>query len=226
MTILYKQKIRNSLKLSILVSNNETFLVAERVDCPLICSEFAYCARNGSSFECVCTRGYNGDGHGCIGKGTLVNILNNDCTRTQIRILNIRTQTPYRIKAVFLLYSLLDQDECTVNNGGCQHMCINSPHGSYQCLCNQGFFLHSDRRQCRGKIQNYRNWFPVLSCKLKSSFSTCSIWGWVGILCIWMEPRRLMESYSRKQHRRQILSTGSLWWWVISRMELRYLVSP
>lgn len=82
--------------------------VVERVDCPLICSEFAYCARNGSSFECVCTRGYNGDGHGCI-----------------------------------------DQDECTVNNGGCQHMCINSPHGSYQCLCNQGFFLHSDRRQCR-----------------------------------------------------------------------------
>jgi len=82
--------------------------VAERIDCPITCSEQAYCERNGSSFDCVCTRGYIGDGRECI-----------------------------------------DLNECEVNNGGCQHVCINNPDGSYHCLCNQGFLLHSDRKQCR-----------------------------------------------------------------------------
>ena len=40
----------------------------EREDCPLKCSEYAFCARNGTSFECVCTRGYIGDGKECIGE--------------------------------------------------------------------------------------------------------------------------------------------------------------
>lgn len=69
------------MKLFILVFNNEIFFVVERVDCLFICFEFVYCVRNGFLFECVCIWGYNGDGYGCIGKGILVNILNNDCMR-------------------------------------------------------------------------------------------------------------------------------------------------
>jgi len=43
----------------------------------------------------------------------------------------------------------IDLDECSVNNGGCQHVCVNNPTGSYHCLCNRGFRLHGDRKQCR-----------------------------------------------------------------------------
>lgn len=46
----------------------KSFLVTERIDCPMTCSEHAYCKRNGSSFDCDCTRGYIGDGKECIGK--------------------------------------------------------------------------------------------------------------------------------------------------------------
>ena len=48
--------------------NKISFFVTERIDCPITCSEQAYCERNGSSFDCVCTRGYIGDGRECIGK--------------------------------------------------------------------------------------------------------------------------------------------------------------
>ena len=43
-----------------------------------------------------------------------------------------------------------DQDECLVNNGGCQYHCINTV-GSYTCSCNDGFSLSKDRHNCEGK---------------------------------------------------------------------------
>lgn len=39
-------------------------------------------------------------------------------------------------------------DECAVNNGGCQHECINTL-GSYTCACNNGFILHENQRDCK-----------------------------------------------------------------------------
>ncbi|XP_078077604.1 growth arrest-specific protein 6-like [Mustelus asterias] len=41
-----------------------------------------------------------------------------------------------------------DVDECTVSNGGCQHICSNMV-GSYQCLCEEGFTKESDGRRCQ-----------------------------------------------------------------------------
>ncbi|XP_058015474.1 signal peptide, CUB and EGF-like domain-containing protein 2 isoform X3 [Ahaetulla prasina] len=40
-----------------------------------------------------------------------------------------------------------DMDECLVNNGGCQHACINTV-GSYECRCNEGFFLSDNQHTC------------------------------------------------------------------------------
>ncbi|XP_051783080.1 uncharacterized protein si:dkey-163f14.6 [Erpetoichthys calabaricus] len=44
----------------------------------------------------------------------------------------------------------LDRDECSENNGGCQHNCSNTL-GSYQCYCQPGFQLELDQRSCTGK---------------------------------------------------------------------------
>ncbi|XP_074648145.1 tolloid-like protein 2 isoform X2 [Tubulanus polymorphus] len=43
---------------------------------------------------------------------------------------------------------LTDKDECTVENGGCQHICKNMI-GSYECACHNGYTLHSNRHDCK-----------------------------------------------------------------------------
>ncbi|NXT99125.1 SCUB2 protein, partial [Buphagus erythrorhynchus] len=40
-----------------------------------------------------------------------------------------------------------DTDECMFNNGGCQHLCVNTV-GSYECLCKEGFFLSDNQHTC------------------------------------------------------------------------------
>ena len=40
-----------------------------------------------------------------------------------------------------------DIGECYVNNGGCEHTCVNTP-GSYHCECNEGYRLAADGKSC------------------------------------------------------------------------------
>ncbi|NXS21076.1 SCUB2 protein, partial [Mystacornis crossleyi] len=40
-----------------------------------------------------------------------------------------------------------DTDECMFNNGGCQHVCVNTV-GSYECRCKEGFFLSDNQHTC------------------------------------------------------------------------------
>ena len=49
-----------------------------------------------------------------------------------------------------------DIDECEVDNGGCQHKCVNTD-GSFQCQCKQGFQLLADNKNCEG---TNRFWNP------------------------------------------------------------------
>lgn len=41
-----------------------------------------------------------------------------------------------------------DIDECSAENGGCQHECVNT-FGSYSCQCRSGFMLHDNRHDCK-----------------------------------------------------------------------------
>lgn len=53
----------------------------------------------------------------------------------------------------------IDKDECSKDNGGCQHECINT-FGSYVCQCRNGFVLHENKHDCKeGKKQNARQAF-------------------------------------------------------------------
>ncbi|KAL3278791.1 hypothetical protein HHI36_016314 [Cryptolaemus montrouzieri] len=51
-------------------------------------------------------------------------------------------------KTGFSAIYFTDKDECSSNNGGCQHDCINSL-GSYICTCHSGFILDENGRDCK-----------------------------------------------------------------------------
>lgn len=44
-------------------------------------------------------------------------------------------------------FSIIDFDECSENNGGCQHYCRNT-YGSYLCSCRNGYTLNNDQHNC------------------------------------------------------------------------------
>ena len=45
------------------------------------------------------------------------------------------------------------ENECATANGGCDHMCQNTP-SSYTCSCRDGYTLDEDNHNCIGKIIN------------------------------------------------------------------------
>ncbi|KAH8375151.1 hypothetical protein KR200_009003 [Drosophila serrata] len=47
----------------------------------------------------------------------------------------------------FVAQFVIDADECSVNNGGCQHRCRNT-FGSYQCSCRNGYTLADNGHNC------------------------------------------------------------------------------
>ena len=51
-----------------------------------------------------------------------------------------------------LLILHADINECVVNNGSCEQICINLI-GSFECQCYENFTLDSDGSSCSGKQQ-------------------------------------------------------------------------
>ncbi|NXU70173.1 PROS protein, partial [Oreotrochilus melanogaster] len=48
-----------------------------------------------------------------------------------------------------------DINECEDSNGGCSQRCSNLP-GSYRCLCEDGYFMHSNKWDCGGRKRDIR----------------------------------------------------------------------
>uniref|UniRef100_A0A8C6T2M0 Metalloendopeptidase n=1 Tax=Neogobius melanostomus TaxID=47308 RepID=A0A8C6T2M0_9GOBI len=51
-------------------------------------------------------------------------------------------------KKGFKAHFFSDKDECSKDNGGCQHECVNTV-GSYMCQCRHGFVLHDNKHDCK-----------------------------------------------------------------------------
>nr|XP_040054275.1 bone morphogenetic protein 1-like isoform X1 [Gasterosteus aculeatus aculeatus] len=51
-------------------------------------------------------------------------------------------------KTGFKAHFFSDVDECSKENGGCQHECVNT-FGSYSCQCRSGFMLHDNKHDCK-----------------------------------------------------------------------------
>ena len=48
-----------------------------------------------------------------------------------------------------LSFLTIDIDECAQSNGGCSTFC-NNTDGSFSCMCDKGYELDEDGRQCIG----------------------------------------------------------------------------
>jgi hypothetical protein len=50
----------------------------------------------------------------------------------------------------YLIFSPSASNPCGVNNGGCSHLCLLSPHSqrNYTCACPEHFLLDTDHRTC------------------------------------------------------------------------------
>ena len=71
--------------------------------------------------------------------------------------INIDSMLGHEIMDDFLMLNftilLIDIDECAVDNGGCDHICVNKP-GSFECQCKEGYLLGDDGKTCTGnKLQ-------------------------------------------------------------------------
>ena len=55
---------------------------------------------------------------------------------------------------MFSLINHADISECSVNNGYCEHECMEMP-GSYSCNCEEGYRLAVDNHSCEGISNEY-----------------------------------------------------------------------
>lgn len=54
-------------------------------------------------------------------------------------------------KAGFSATFIKELDECEQQDNGCEHECINTL-GGYECSCNIGYELHSDKKTCESNF--------------------------------------------------------------------------
>ncbi|XP_062500732.1 uncharacterized protein LOC134177969, partial [Corticium candelabrum] len=78
---------------------------------------------------------------------------------------------------------ITDIDECALNNGRgpCQYACTNT-FGSFQCSCQQGYFLQADRVSCRKSAQQCLCSSEGNGICISGGFCECRV-GWGGLTC-------------------------------------------
>ena len=88
------------------------------------------CHNNNGSYYCSCNNGFiiDTDGYSCDG--------------------NFHSVLPYNNRS-HVVVVLLDIDECSDGIHSCEQVCNNS-HGTYNCLCFNGYELTSDNFTCHG----------------------------------------------------------------------------
>nr|XP_047926109.1 signal peptide, CUB and EGF-like domain-containing protein 2 isoform X2 [Anser cygnoides]XP_047926110.1 signal peptide, CUB and EGF-like domain-containing protein 2 isoform X2 [Anser cygnoides]XP_047926111.1 signal peptide, CUB and EGF-like domain-containing protein 2 isoform X2 [Anser cygnoides] len=91
------------------------------------------------NYRCTCYDGFMlaHDGHNCLALRIETSTLN---LFPELLLLSLTVVRQHDS-------SLDDTDECTFNNGGCQHICVNTV-GSYECRCKEGFFLSDNQHTC------------------------------------------------------------------------------
>ena len=87
------------------------------------------CTNTVGSFECSCNPGFS-----LVSGGV-------NCNGKKVKLI---------LYAISHVATTLDINECQTNSGGCEQICTNTD-GSFECSCNPGYSLSSDRTNCIGK---------------------------------------------------------------------------
>ena len=89
------------------------------------------CTNTDGSYICSCNTGYTLDSNGnsCTGKYAIMSTCISELCD-------------------FTLST--DDNECLIDNGGCEHECVNIG-GSFECHCQNGYRLSSDGFNCIGE---------------------------------------------------------------------------
>lgn len=108
----------------------------------------AKCINQWQKKTCQCKQGWNGD----LCKEDVDECSNREVAQTCGEKTCINTEGSFRCgcEAGFTLqadFSCKDDDECAVDNAGCQHNCVNT-EGSFECACNDGYVLSDDGASC------------------------------------------------------------------------------
>lgn len=118
------------------------------------------CENLNGSFTCLCPQGY------AMGMSININIIplhsasnevhdnsydhvyNSSSSLAQTLALPLASESESEGETLGKPSSCLDIDECSIDNGGCTHFCINLP-GTYECSCPPGHLLSSaDNKTC------------------------------------------------------------------------------
>lgn len=82
---------------------------------------------------------------------------------------------------VFL--SVVSKHLCTVNNGGCSHLCLLAPGKTHTCACPTNFYLAADNRTCLSNctasqvswiLESFPGLFVYAAIKVWPAFALCS----------------------------------------------------
>lgn len=79
---------------------------------------------------------------------------------------------------IILCCRLSDIDECSINNGSCEHGCINT-QGGYECVCPPGQKLHWNKKDCIGEHR-----LSVWEIMCLSAFAILHVWHWWTCVCV------------------------------------------
>ena len=144
------------------------------------CHVNATCTNTIGSYNCMCKRGYKGDGRNCSGKSSLIEVLSPLTTDAStcffwtpcVPIVHVRFwQTvsswwsPCCVvwnknfkrqssSSLCCFHLVSDIDECSSENECHVNATCTNTIGSYSCMCKKGY--EGDGTNCSGKVQSYQ----------------------------------------------------------------------
>eukprot|EP00794_Sanderia_malayensis_P007132 gene7132-7937_t len=113
------------------------------------CKNGATCLETSKSYRCICRTGYMGANCDQEVSCHQMKIANGNVTPYYGKYFIFGCNSGYRLNGFSFVTCVAgsltgtvptcqDVNECSSNNGGCQHKCTNVP-GSFKCSCNQGY---------------------------------------------------------------------------------------
>lgn len=112
------------------------------------------CVNHPGGFQCLCNKGYTMYGLAHCGgesarhKRSVARVCSTPAKEKKTN--KSERRRPPLVTTSATVSHLPDVNECSVNNGGCEQGCENTP-GGFQCFCHAGYRLHWNKKDCVGK---------------------------------------------------------------------------